>query len=51
MAKKEQNENARPAYADTLPDLSDYSVIFIGAPVWWGDWPMIMYTFFENEDL
>ena len=51
VAKKEQNENARPAYADTLPDLSDYSVIFIGAPVWWGDWPMIMYTFFENEDL
>ena len=23
VAKKEQNENARPAYADTLPDLSD----------------------------
>lgn len=22
-----------------------------GAPVWWGDWPMICYTFFENEDL
>lgn len=20
-----------------------------GAPVWWGDWPMIMYTFFENN--
>ncbi|MBQ9320740.1 MAG: flavodoxin, partial [Eubacterium sp.] len=23
--------------------------IFIGAPVWWGVWPMIMYTFFENN--
>lgn len=22
----------------------------IGAPVWWGDWPMIMYTVFENND-
>ena len=23
--------------------------MFIGAPVWWGDWPMIMYTFFEQN--
>lgn len=51
VAKKELNENARPAYAGEVPDLSQYSTIFIGAPVWWGDWPMIMYTFFEeNED-
>ena len=53
VAKQEQNDNARPAYAGEVPDLSRYSTIFIGAPVWWGDWPMIMYTFFENnkEDL
>jgi flavodoxin len=51
VAKREQNEKARPAYAGDVPDLSDYDTIFIGAPVWWGDWPMIMYTFFEeNED-
>ena len=49
VAKKEQSENARPAYAGEVPDLSKYSTIFIGAPVWWGDWPMIMYTFFENN--
>ena len=51
VAKQEQNDNARPAYQGSVPDLSQYSTIFIGAPVWWGDWPMIMYTFFENEDL
>ena len=51
VAKQEQNDNARPAYQGSVPDLSEYSTIFIGAPVWWGDWPMIMYTFFENEDL
>ena len=51
VAKREQNENARPSYAGEVPDLSQYSTIFIGAPVWWGDWPMICYTFFENEDL
>ncbi len=49
VAKQEQNDNARPTYAQDVPDLSRYSVIFIGAPVWWGDWPMIMYTFFENN--
>ena len=28
---------------------STADTIFIGAPVWWGDWPMICYTFFENN--
>ena len=52
VALKEQREKARPAYQkENLPDLTQYSTVFIGAPVWWGDWPMIMYTFFENEDL
>ncbi len=50
VAKKEQNDKARPAYAGELPDLSGYDTIFIGAPVWWGDWPMILYTVFENND-
>ena len=50
MAKREQDEKARPAYAGSLPDLSQYDTVFIGAPVWWGDWPMILYTVFENND-
>ena len=50
VAKSEQNDNARPEYAGELPDLSSYDTIFIGAPVWWGDWPMIMYTVFETND-
>jgi len=50
VAKQEQKDEARPAYSGDLPDLSSYSTIFIGAPVWWGDWPMIMYTVFENND-
>lgn len=51
VAKQEQNENARPAIAGEFPDLSGYDTIFVGAPVWWGDWPMICYTFFENAQL
>ena len=49
VAKQEQNDNARPEYAGEVPDLSQYNAIFIGAPVWWGDWPMIMYTFYEKN--
>ena len=49
VAKQEQNDNARPEYAGEVPDLSAYDTIYIGAPVWWGDWPMIMYTFFEKN--
>ena len=49
IAKQEQNDKARPEYAGEVPDLSQYGTVFIGAPVWWGDWPMIMYTFFENN--
>ena len=50
VAKQEQNDKARPAYAGELPNLSGYDTVFIGAPVWWGDWPMILYTVFENND-
>jgi len=50
VAKQEQNDKARPAYSGELPDIGSYSTIYIGAPVWWGDWPMIMYTVFENND-
>ena len=49
VAKKEQNENARPAIKGEMPDLAQYDTVFIGAPVWWGDWPMILYTFFEEN--
>ena len=50
VAKQEQNDKARPQYQGELPDLSAYNTVFVGAPVWWGDWPMIMYTVFENND-
>lgn len=50
-AKNEKESGARPQYKNTVPVLDRFDVIFIGAPVWYEDWPMIMYTFFESEDL
>ena len=49
VAKTEQAERARPAMAEDK-DISGYDTIFLGYPNWWGDMPMIVYTFLEGRD-
>lgn len=51
LAQAEQRENARPAIADSIENITDYDVIYVGYPNWWGDMPMILYTFFDVYDL
>lgn len=51
IALEEKTAKARPAIAGTLPALDDYDAVFLGAPVWHGDWPMILYTYFEGAAL
>lgn len=48
---REQRDNARPAIAGPLPDLSAYDTILLGSPVWNVQAPMIMRTFVEAVDL
>ena len=48
-AQSEKNANSRPALLNTI-DISEYDVIFIGYPIWWGDMPMPVYTFIESQD-
>ena len=48
-AKKELDDNARPALAEDK-DISEYEVIYLGFPVWWGEMPMPVYTFLEGHD-
>lgn len=51
-ANQEQgNEASRPAYAGTLPDLSNYDQVMIGHPTWWGRPPRIIQTVIEALDL
>lgn len=50
QAKKEQQENARPALAADVEDFDSYDVIFMGYPNWWSDVPMLMNTFMESHD-
>ncbi|MGT2637833.1 flavodoxin [Streptococcus ratti] len=49
QAREEQEEDARPAIANDLPDISGYETIFIGSPVWWSEYPMIVRTFLDAE--
>ncbi len=51
QAQQEQRNNERPAIVGELPDLSGYDVIYLGYPNWWGDMPMILYTFLDSVDL
>lgn len=48
-ATSEKGDQARPEYENDV-DLTDYDTIFLGYPIWWGDLPMIVYTFLENHD-
>ena len=48
-AKKEQEEKKCPELAEDI-DISSYDSIYLGSPVWYGDMPMVVYTFLESHD-
>ena len=41
----------RPALKDSVTDLTEYSVVFLGYPNWWNTHPTIINTFIESNDL
>ena len=45
------NRDFRPALKDSVTDMSDYDVVFIGYPNWWNTHPTIINTFIEANDL
>lgn len=50
LAREEQEQDARPAIAGKIKAPEAYDTIFIGYPNWWGDMPMILYSFLEQYD-
>ena len=50
VAREEQRSNARPAISGSIENIEQYDVIYVGFPNWWGDMPMILYTFFDTYD-
>lgn len=50
-ASREQNDpDARPAIVGTLDHPENYTVVFLGYPIWWGQAPKIIHTFLESYD-
>lgn len=49
LATMERENQLRPEYVGDI-DISPYETIFLGYPIWWGDLPMIVYTFIEKHD-
>lgn len=51
-ANQEMNDDsARPAISNDLSVVSEYDVIYLGYPIWWGTAPRIIQTFIENYDI
>lgn len=48
LASDEKAENARPAISGSIENFDEYETVFVGYPNWWGDMPMILYTFFDT---
>ena len=51
QARRELDQNARPALASRVENISDYDIILVGYPIWWHTAPMAVNTFLESYDL
>ena len=49
--KENEDPDARPAIAGTLPDVSGYDTVVLAHPIWYGQAPKILYTFLDQVDL
>ena len=42
--------DCRPPVADKVADMSQYDVVFVGFPIWWGREPSVVDTFLDAYD-
>lgn len=50
VAQQELNDDARPAIKGSVDNMDQYSTVFIGYPIWWGQPPMAVLTFLDAYD-
>ena len=48
---EQHDPSARPAISNSVSNMEQYDVVFLGYPIWNNDAPRIIYTFLENENL
>lgn len=44
------DSSARPGISSTIDNFEQYTTIYLGYPIWWGEAPRIMDTFIESYD-
>lgn len=49
-ARNEKESGTVPKLANRIENFDDYDVFFIGYPIWWYTFPMILYTLFDRYD-
>lgn len=42
--------SSRPAISSSVENMEQYTIIFIGYPIWWGEAPRVVSTFMESYD-
>lgn len=50
-SNREIRNNKRPALTDTVENMDEYDIVFVGYPVWWHATPAPINTFLESYDL
>ncbi len=50
VATKEKQSNALPEISAKIENFDSYKIIFVGYPIWYGDMPRILYSFFKSYD-
>lgn len=50
-ASDELAQQTRPTIVDTVENMDEYDVIFLGYPNWWSSCPMAIFSFIESYDL
>lgn len=48
ISRKEETDP--PKIAETVENMGDYDMIFLGYPIWWGDTPTIIKVFLQSYD-
>lgn len=51
QSNREIRRGERPALANTVENMDEYDVVFVGYPVWWHATPAPINTFLESYDL
>lgn len=44
------DKSSRPEIENTIPNLEEYEIVFLGFPIWWYTCPTIINTFLESYD-